>query len=157
MATYTDPTIIQLGDKPRISVWAWVVLGGGVLSILGSGWFFFQVQKVKADVDTLNTQISSEQGQLKTLQPTIDDLKTLSQTSKDLHILFDNQKKCDAISGTIEQIFYKNMTVTSLQLADDGTMSFAGSTPTYTDYAKIFQTLTDASGSLYFASVRPGT
>jgi Tfp pilus assembly protein PilN len=156
VATYTDPTIIQLGDKPRILTGAWLLLAAGILAFLAAGLFFFQSTRARAHTNTLTTEIAADNATLQTLQPTADALVQLDRTAKNLHILFDNQKRWEAILGTVEQRFYKNMVITTLQFSENGSVSFAGTTPTYTDYAKIFRSLTDADGTKYFSSAHPG-
>ena len=155
MATYSDPTIIQFGDKRQVNVAAWLVLVAGVVSLLGAALFYVQKVRAVSATDTITAQIAQEQIQLNSLQSTADELTLRDHQAKDLQLLFNNQKNWNAVLGTLEQRFYKNMAISSLQLDDKGNMNFAASAPTYTDYAKIYSSLTDVSGSKYFATVVP--
>jgi Tfp pilus assembly protein PilN len=132
------------------------LLAAGIISILGAGLFFMATRKAEAHTIELRSQISSQETQLAALKPTVDTLVELNATAKNLHILFDNQKKWDAILGTVEQRFYKNMVVSTLNFTDTGEVTLSAVTPTYTDYAKVYQSLTDADGAKYFSTVRPG-
>jgi|GEM_PF-5967226 len=155
MPTYSDPTIIQLGDKPRIHPAAWLVVVAGVVSVLGAVLFFVEKVHITSETTLINADVATDQKQLATLKSTSDALVTLDNQAKDLHQLFDNQKQWNNVFATVDQRFYKNMTITSIQYDQKGSISFTGTTPTYTDYAKIYNSLTDVDGSQYFATVSP--
>lgn len=155
LATYSDPTIVQLSDKPRVFIGAWLFLAAGIVSVLGAGWFFFQTNRTQARTADLTVEIAKNETTLKGLEPTAVALTELDKTAQNLHYLFDGQKRWEAVLGTVEQRLYKNMVVTSLQFSDKGDVTFTANTPDYLDYAKIFRTLTDADGQKYFSVARP--
>lgn len=156
MATYSDPTIIQSSKQAKPQSAAVIFLASGLVALLGSGWLFFQTIRASSAETDAKARIQQQEAALANLQPVADELVTLDQAAKNFKLLFNAQKQWDVVLGTVEQRLYKNMAINNLELADSGGFTFTAVTPTYIDYAKIYRSLTDEKGSLYFSSARPG-
>ncbi len=156
MATYTDPTtIITPGKLDQVQLSSKVLLIGGILSILVAAGFFWQVRSTKAQITTTQAEISKTQAELTALKPTADELAVLSQQAKNLHTVFDTQKRWPAVLDTFAQRLHKDLVVTNIQATNKGTLSVTGTVPDYTTYAKVFRAFTDTEGQKYFSAVRP--
>lgn len=156
MATYTDPTnIVSTGKAEPMQPGALVILVGGILATLFAVGFFVQSIVIDKQVTVTQSDIATKKQQLSDLNATATDLQALSNESKDLHSLFDNQKRWEAVLDKFSERLDKDMAVTSLQLSDKGTVSLSGIVPDYFTYAKVFQAFTDADGQKYFSVVRP--
>lgn len=155
MPTYTDPTIIQLGDKPRIQISAWLFLCVGIVAVLGCGWLWYRTYAADQHSTELTSTISTQNTELTKLAPVANALTTIGTQARSLQTLFDNQKRWESVLGTLEKHLYSNMLVTDLQLDSNGQLVFSGVTPSFTDYAKLYTSLTDSTGAAYFSLVRP--
>lgn len=155
MPTYTDPTIIQLGDKPKIQLSAWLFLCVGIVAVLGCGWLWYRTYAANQHSEELQSTIVTQDNELAKLKPVADSLITIGTQARSLQTLFSNQKRWEAVLGTLEKRLYTNMLVTDLQLDSKGQFVFSGVTPSFTDYAKLYTSLTDSTGLAYFSIVRP--
>jgi hypothetical protein len=156
VATYTDPTtIVSTGKVDPVQSGALIVMVGGILAALVAGFFFLEIVLTNRQVTSTNNEIATKQQQLTKLQPTADQLSAIATESKDLHTVFDTQKRWVSVLDTFAQRLHKSMAVTSLQMSDKGTVVLAGIVPDYTTYAKVFQAFTDADGQKYFSVVKP--
>jgi Tfp pilus assembly protein PilN len=157
VATYTDPTIIQLGEKPRLQLGVLLTLIAGIVALLGVVAFFVITSQVKAETTSINKASAAAERKLNDLNTVAVQLTELDAMANNLRNVFDNQKRWAVVLGTVEQRLYRNMVVTSMTFTEKGEMVFAGYTRDYVDYAKIYRSLTDKEGSAYFSVVRPGT
>ena len=157
MATYADPTIVQLGDRSRFQAGPALLLVAGVISVLGAGMLFYLTKRTQDETATIVAHNTQLQTTLKGLQETANTLTGLDQTAKSLHTVFDNQTRWEFVLSTIQGRLYKNMGITAIQLDEKGGFSMTGYTPTYADYAKIYASMTDEVGQLYFKEVHPST
>lgn len=156
MATYTDPTIVQTSRKTKTPAAAYLFLGAGIVALIGAGWIWFRTDMAARAEASINREIRQQETRLAALQPVADELVALDQAAKNLNLLYGSQKQWDDVLGTIEGRLYKNMIVSNLDASDAGSFSFTAVTPSYTDYAKIYRSLTDTNGQAYFSSARPG-
>lgn len=155
MATYSDPTIVQLGEHGKTQLGSILTLIAGIVALVGAAGFFAMTYMVKSQVTDTEAKLVTATAERATYDATAKDLVALDQTSKNLHSIFDTQKQWDKVLGTIEQRMYRNMAITSIQFTEKGDISFTGYTNTFEDYAKIMSSLTDANGQLYFSVVKP--
>lgn len=155
MATYTDPTVVAVGKSNRVQPAAVIALIAGIIAVAYGGFVFWQITQAKSEKTKIDENITSLKSQVDTLQPVATALDQLSKQAQGLHTIFDNQLRWETILGKIETRLYKNMTITGLQLNADGTATLAGTTATYTDYAKIYASFTDEQGQKTFSQARP--
>ncbi len=156
MTTYTDPTIVQLGEKPRLQIGTIFTLVAGVLAAVGVVGFVLLTSQVSANTEDLDKKSVQAERRLKELDSVAAQLTELDTMAKNLHGVFDNQKRWESVLGTVEQRFYRNMAITAMTFTDKGDLTFTGYAKDYTDYAKIFRSLSDKDGSRYFSLVKPG-
>lgn len=131
------------------------MLVSGVLAVAIAGYFYWQVGVTKDRAAVVKATIDGQQQELAVLRPLSDEVDAYAGLAKNLHTLFDNQKKWESVLNAVELRLYRRMALTNIQLAETGAVTITGKTPTYTDYAKIFASLTDAEGQKYFSAVRP--
>lgn len=156
MATYTDPTTIVSTGKPDPVLPGYVVLlVGGILSVLIGVGFFLQIMLIDRQITSTNQDATTKQQQLNALRPVADQLSELSTQAKDLHTLFDTQKRWEDVLNKVAERLHKDMAISSMQLTDKGAVTMAGIVPDYITYAKVFQAFTDTDGQKYFSAVRP--
>ncbi len=157
MPSYADPTIVQLDEKPRVAPAAYIVLVAGILSVLAALGFMVMSMITQNKAKDLQTQISAAQAQLRALEPTANELTKLDRQATNLHTLFDNQKEWQFVFNHIENSLYKNMKISRVALDDRAKFTLGGTTKSYVDYAKIYQSLTDDVGKTFYSSVRPAS
>lgn len=155
MATYSDPTIVQLGEKSKTQTGTTLTLIAGVIAIVGMGAFFAQVYLTKKAITDTQSKITAATAERAKYEATAKDLVYLDQTSQNLHSIFDNQKQWDKVLGTVEQRLYRNMAVTNLNFNDKGELAMAGYLNSFEDYAKMISSLTDTNGQLYLSVLKP--
>ena len=157
MPSYADPTIVQLDDKPRIAPAAHIMLAAGVLSILGAASFFVMTVITQNKTKEVQDKITATQTKLAALKPTADELVQFDRRANNLLLLFDTQKEWHFVFNHIENSLYKNMTINRLSVDDKAKFTLGGTTSSYVDYAKIYQSFTDPIGQGFFASVKPAS
>lgn len=157
MTTYTDPTIVQLGEKPRLQIGALLTLIAGITAVLGVVGFFVVTAQVEANTAEMEKSAVQAERRLKELDSVAKQLTELDTMAKNLHTVFDTQKRWELVLGTVEQRLYRNMAVTSMIFNEKGDLIFTGYVKDYVDYAKMYRSLTDTDGARYFSLVRPGT
>jgi hypothetical protein len=156
MATYTDPTTIISAGKPNMVLPGSVlVLLAGFLAILGAGGLYWQGMNVANQVTTTKAQAAATKAEADKLKSTAAQLEQLTRTARDLHIVFDTQKRWENVLDKMAERFHQNLVVTAIQLTDKGTVTLSGTVPDYFTYAKVFQAFTDKDGLTYFSTVRP--
>jgi hypothetical protein len=156
VTTYTDPTIVQLGEKPRLQSGTIITLIAGVISVLGVVGFLVVTSQVSANTEKLEKSAAQAERRLEELDTVAAQLTELDIMATNLHSIFDTQKRWEAVLGTVEQRFYRNMAISSMTFTDKGDLVFTAYAKDYTDYAKIFRSLTDKDGQRYFSLVKPG-
>ncbi|CAN5178344.1 hypothetical protein BH11PAT4_BH11PAT4_3290 [soil metagenome] len=156
MTTYTDPTIVQLGEKPRLQSGTIITLIAGIISVLGVVGFLVVTSQVSANTEKLEKSSAQSERRLKELDTVATQLTELDTMATNLHSIFDKQKRWEAVLGTVEQRFYRNMAISSMTFTEQGELTFTGYARDYVDYAKIFRSLTDENGQRYFSLVKPG-
>ena len=156
MATYSDPTQpISMDKEGKASLASVFVLLAGILAVLLALFLYWQTVSSLAEDKSVQKEIAVNQQKLAALQTTANELSSYDKLAKQLHTLFDNQKDWDVVLGRIQTRLYKRMAVTSLQATDQGVFTFAGITTDYSEYAKIYASLTDAEAGKYFTKVKP--
>ena len=155
MSTYSDPTALSVNQSARPQFLTVCVFLAGLLALGIAGYFYWQTSVEQANADSSATSFSQQQNQLAGLKSTADQLALYADTAKGLHSVFDNQKNWQTIMSTITAHMYKHMAVSTLQVNDAGTLSFTGTTSTFTDYAVIYASLTSDELKSYFATVKP--
>jgi hypothetical protein len=157
VATYSDPTVISIDSSSKFQIGPFLVLIAGLLALAGAGFMYYKNTQVETEDAQIVTNITQYQSQLTSLQRVVADLTVYQNYDSDLHQLFDTQHHFRAVLQAIEPHLYKQMKVTSMQLTDQNTLTFTGVTHTYTDYAKIYASLTDPANKKYFKSVKPSS
>ena len=155
MATYSDPTVISIDSPSKVHIGPILVLLAGLLALSGAGFLYYRNSQLTADDVKITNDISQYQTKLTSLQKVVGDLAVYQSYDADLHQLLDDQHHWQAILHAIEPHLYRQMKVTAMQLTDQNTLTFSGVTHTYTDYAKIYASLTDPQNKKYFKSVKP--
>jgi Tfp pilus assembly protein PilN len=152
---YTDASNPQRVLQPKRKTAQWLMLLAFAISLLVHGVFFFLSAQAKSNTRKLEEDIAVAQADLSSLSSTATELKTLTSQARSLHALFAGQKNFDAVVSTIQTRLYKNSSVTTLQISDKGDVTITGVVPSYEDYAKFYESLTDKDGALYFSTVKP--
>lgn len=156
MATYTDPTtIVSTGKPDPVQPATTILLTGGILAVLAGAFFFWQISATNAQAAKVRQAIATKEQQMAALEPTAQELERISNQAKNLHALFDTQKRWPNVLDAVASRLHKNMAVTAIQATDKGALIISGTVPDYLTYAKQFRAFTDAEGKKSFSSVRP--
>lgn len=155
MTTYTDPTVVAVGQPTKVQPAAFIALFAGIIAVAYGGFVYWKTLDYQNQKTTVEQEIVQHKGELDSLQPVATNLSELSTQAQGLHTIFDNQIRWEAVLGKIQDRLYKNMTVTALQVNSDGTATLSGTTSDYTNYAKIFRSLTDAEAQKTFSQAQP--
>jgi Tfp pilus assembly protein PilN len=165
LATYTDPNSAPpssaasspLAVKPAINPGIYLGFVAAIISLGFAAYFYYQTVQVHAKDLQLQKSIQEQKTALQKLSPVADELTAYDLQGKQLHIIFDTQKRWEVILGRIEKRLYKNMAVTSMQITDQGQLTLSGTTPSYEEYAKMYSAFTSAEAKKYFLRVKPTT
>ena len=159
MPNYSDPTLTVSSTAAiipaRVTIGQILVLVAGIVALLLAAFMYWQTLSLVslAVVETAkDAEIKSKIG---LLQPSISQLSDYNAVGNGLKQLFDTQKLWPASLANVEQHLYRHMALTNMQIDSKGTVTLSGTTPSYTDYAHIYSSLTDSSVSQYFTNVRP--
>jgi Tfp pilus assembly protein PilN len=157
VTTYTDPTMVTVGQPNKIQPASLIVLLAGIIAMLYGGFVYWKTLSLDTQKTAIQQQIADHNNQLTALQPVADNLSNLSIQAQGLHGIFDTQIRWENVLQKVQDRLYKNMSVTALQLSNDGSATLSGTTSDYSSYAKIFRSLTDADGQKIFAKAQPST
>ena len=156
MATYTDPTtIIPAGSPKRLDTGPLLGLVAAALSVVLAASFWYLISSAKTQTANVQAQADAKQKQVNDLSSVSQQLVSLDAQAHQLHSVFDPQIPWNTVIDTFSAHLYKGLALTSFQFADTGAVTIKGYTPTYGDYAKLYQSMTDTEGQKYFSNVRP--
>ena len=127
----------------------------GILSVGMGVYFYLEHKQVQDKVAVQQAKIAADQQQLKGLTPLATEVAQYQALAATLHKLFDNQVPWETVLQTVESRLYRRMTITTIQATGAGVITITGITPSYTDYAKIYASLTDVEAKKYFSSAKP--
>lgn len=163
MPTYSDPTAVPaaVASMPirttngRLTVGPMLVLLAGLLSVGLAGYMYYQVQGVTSDTQALQSQTTRDRAsfQAKNNQDTIVNLNKFQALSNNLKVLFSNQIRWEDVLQKVQGKLYRRVSISSIQVGDDGQVTLSGTTPSFVDYAKLNASLNDATD--VFSSVLP--
>jgi Tfp pilus assembly protein PilN len=154
MAQYADPAGLHINQGSPVRAVSIFTLLAGIVAILFCGYAFWQVGHIKAQTEELQTAITQHENDIDQLKPVSDSLARYDTVATNLHALYDNQRRWPQALATVEARLYKNMKVTSLQVSDTGTFTLSGIAPNYTEYAKVFASLTSVESQKTIASLQ---
>ena len=155
MSTYTDPTVVSVGTAHKVLPGPLFAFIASLIMLLVAGVLLVQTYQAQNQKKAIQIEIINNTKKKDALKPIETQISQLALQNRNLTLLFDNQKRWDVVLGKIQERLYKNMAVTSFMLNADSTFSLTGTTPSYTDYAKIYQSLTDSDAQKTFSSAKP--
>jgi hypothetical protein len=155
VATYSDPSVLTVDTASKKIAGPLLVLLAGITSVGFAIFMYFHLSQVATSLARTKGMINDRTVELANSQGFVQDLTDYQNIDADLHQLFDNQRAWEVVLGRIEPHLYRQMKVTSLQLTDQNNFVFTGVTHSYTDYAKIYASLTSADAKKYFKLVKP--
>ena len=158
MALYSDPTITGVApeseNQHKGNYFGYLAVA---VSVLIAAVFLVQTLLNKNENKSLQDKIAKEQATVDSYSGIKDQLSFYDSAVKDFTSIFSRQIQWGALLNDLSSRLYKGVKITSLQLNADGTATLTGKLKNYSEYSKFYNTMTDASSSIYFSDVKVGS